>query len=65
MSIFGRPSARNASPSHSAIDDTITRILALAHEEAEAQIAEARREAERIIAEARQEADAIRAQAKP
>ena len=65
MSIFGRPSAGNTSPSHSAVDDTITRILALAQEEAEAYIAEARRGAERIIAEARQEADAIRAQAKP
>ncbi len=65
MRIFGRPSARNTSPSDSAIADTNFRILALAQEEAEAYIAEARREAARIIAEARQEADAIRAQAKP
>ena len=65
MRIFGRPSARNTGPSHSAIDDTISRVLALAQEEAEACIAEARREAARIIAEARQEADAFRAQAKP
>jgi cell division septum initiation protein DivIVA len=64
-SIFGRPSARNTSPSLSEPAEKITQILALAQEEAEAYIAEARREAERIIAEARQEADAIRAQARP